>query len=132
MTTDAPETAPADATPATDPVGTADADADADAERYPTDSDATGERGVTDAAPDAPGDGETDSSRTRHPYTNDVVALVLLGGLTAMVAAALLTRVDVGTLPAWFRRLYASICLLAAVWAFGQPAVEGLRAFKGK
>jgi hypothetical protein len=129
MTTDAPETAPADATPATDPVGTA--GADADAERYPTDSDVSGERGVTDAA-DNPGDGETDSSRTRHPYTNDAVALVLLGGLTAMVAAALLTRVDVGTLPAWFRRLYASICLLAAVWAFGQPAVEGLRAFKGK
>jgi len=73
--------------------------------------------------PDKESDGETTSTATRWPYTNDVLAGILLCSLAAITAVAL--RYDVSTaMRIWAP--FATAALLAAVWAFGTQAVDAL------
>lgn len=101
-----------------------------DTESYPTDSASDSDSGVT-TAEDATDD-ETQSARTRYPFTNDAIALVTLWGLTLIVGIGLFGDVPVRALPEWLWGAYAFVCGVAATWAFGQTAVDAWRAGRGK
>lgn len=66
----------------------------------------------------------TDSSRTRWPYTNDVLAGILVTALCITVAYSLITTGDVQR-DVWAP--FAATALLAAIWAFGTRSVEALK-----
>jgi len=73
-------------------------------------------------------DGETKSTATRWPYTNDVLAAILLCSLAAIAAVGLYRDVSI---PMRVWAPFASAALLAAVWAFGTQAVDALARFRG-
>jgi hypothetical protein len=69
-------------------------------------------------------DETTDSPLTRWDYTNDVLATLLLVSLACVVAYAALYSVQV---KAEIWAPYATSCLLAAIWAFGEQSVTALK-----
>ncbi|GAA0276990.1 hypothetical protein [Halobacterium noricense] len=78
---------------------------------------------------DEPGDSETTNVATRHPYTNDVLAgLVILSNVALLGAGAYF---ELGV-PDVLWKTFALAVGLAATWAFGRGALKDLlSAIKG-
>lgn len=71
------------------------------------------------------GSGDTKSTKTRHPYTNDLAALGLVFGTLFLMAAAMSGYADPSALPQDIRLgLWIPSVLIAVAWLFGGAAVD--------
>jgi len=81
-----------------------------------------------DADPYDDNDNTTTSASTRYPYTNDLLAFLLVLFLIG-ATAAYLYRGD--TVPLWLATVDAFAAATATVWAFGKGAAKLARSIVG-
>lgn len=67
----------------------------------------------------------------RWPYTNDLIASVVLVSVPALALAHGFGYLDLGELPSEFLLGYLALVGIAASWTFGRSAVNAWRAFNG-
>lgn len=70
------------------------------------------------------GDGSTTSTSTRHPYTNDGLAFLLVG-FAIVATGAYLYRGD--PVPLWLATVDALAVTTAVAWAFGRGAFKAAK-----
>jgi hypothetical protein len=75
---------------------------------------------------DQPDDGETKSQQTRHPYTNDVLALVVVTGFYAIVGYGVHAGVYQPGALVLDTALFLAVAS-ASVWLFGRGGLAALR-----
>lgn len=79
-----------------------------------------------------PSDGSTESTRTRHPYTNDAAALLIVAGGLALIGAASIGWSDLSTVPQDVRvALWIPMTAVAVAWLFGGGAVKAANSLTG-
>lgn len=66
---------------------------------------------------DESGDGETTSVSTRHPYTNDILAGLMIAMMIGMTAAYVYRG---ATIPMWLATVDGAAIVTAVMWAFGK------------
>lgn len=69
-------------------------------------------------------DGETTSTATRHPYTNDAIAVGLVAFAIVTTFAYLWQGKEI---PLWLASTDALAILTAVVWAFGRGAFKAAK-----
>lgn len=76
------------------------------------------------------GDGDTESTATRHKYTNDFGFFLLNISFIALIGLHGYGIIDLSTLPGYILAVLATIVGVANVWAFGTEAMKGWREAK--
>jgi len=76
-------------------------------------------------------DGETTDVQTRHPYTNDVLAGILVVSLPLVIGLAGAGHLDLTRVPVEVRLAYLTAGGVATVWAFGVAALKAWMKARG-
>ncbi len=76
-------------------------------------------------------DGETTDVQTRHPYTNDALAAVLVISLPVIIGLAGAGVLDLTRVPVEVRLAYLTAGGVASVWAFGAKAIKAWMQARG-
>lgn len=81
---------------------------------------------------DSGGSGETESTSTRHPYTNDAAALLTVAGSLVLLGAAGFGAADLSRIPGYVvAAVWAPTLLTAVVWLYGAGAAKAAKGLLG-
>lgn len=71
----------------------------------------------TQQSVDESGDNETTSANTRHPYTNDIIAGLMVLMMIGITAAYVYRGAEI---PLWLATVDGAAIVTAVMWAFGE------------